>query len=154
MKAGAASVPASARAAAAAALAALAAVAALAALAWAAWPHRSPFSIIVRTAFDRDMPRPAAHLSSALIIVAGRRIAISGSLPVAGRPLFLGITFIFDFRAMLRLYLNTLNEARDRCDSPVSTDKRDRRESGGCRGGRNPHRTTQTRGRCLEQVVK
>jgi hypothetical protein len=49
-----------------------------------------------------------------LIIVAGRRIAISGSLPVAGRPRPLGITFFgaigytnIDFGAMLGYTKNT-----------------------------------------------
>jgi hypothetical protein len=40
------------------------------------------------------------------MVSAGTRKAMSGSLPVAGRPrFFFGITFI-DFIAILRLYLN------------------------------------------------
>lgn len=59
-----------------------------------------PLSISERIVSEREgEPFSIAHPSIDFISAAGKRSATSGSLPVAGRPLFLGITFI-DFFAI------------------------------------------------------
>ena len=50
-------------------------------------------------------PLSLAHSSTRSMSSGGKRRAISGSLPVAGRPRFLGITFIVDRFVMEGLYL-------------------------------------------------
>src|SRR4029450_4479600 len=59
-----------------------------------------------RIAPDRDAtPSRFVQASICLIIASGRRTPTNGSLPVAGRPRFLGLTFI-DFRAIFGSYRN------------------------------------------------
>lgn len=56
----------------------------------------TPFSIQRRMAADRVIARSAAHASIRLTRSRGRRIARTGSRPVAGLPLFFGNTFLLD----------------------------------------------------------
>ena len=53
-----------------------------------------PASIKRRIVSDLVTPSASARSSSASIIGGGSRTPTNGSLPVAGRPLFLGKTFI------------------------------------------------------------
>src|SRR5262245_60333866 len=46
-----------------------------------------------------------AHASTSAVNAGGARKASIGSLPVAGRPRFLGITFLLDTLAIARYYL-------------------------------------------------
>src|SRR5262249_32061903 len=47
-----------------------------------------------------------AHASTSAVNAGGARKASIGSLPVPGRPRFLGITFLLDTLATVRYYLN------------------------------------------------
>jgi hypothetical protein len=47
-----------------------------------------------------------AHASTSAVNAGGARKASIGSLPVLGRPRFLGITFLLDTLATVRYYLN------------------------------------------------
>jgi len=47
-----------------------------------------------------------AHASTSAVNARGARKASIGSLPVPGRPRFLGITFLLDTLATARYYLN------------------------------------------------
>jgi hypothetical protein len=66
-------------------------------------PSASAFATSRRMASDLLMPVSFAQDVIAAIISLGKRAPNRGSFPVAGRPLFLGLTFI-DF-AIKRLYL-------------------------------------------------
>jgi hypothetical protein len=68
----------------------------------AAQPFDSPFSTRRLIASERDMPWSSAHSSSPAIRCGGMRTPTSGSFPVAGRPLFLGLTPI-DFAMRIGL---------------------------------------------------
>jgi hypothetical protein len=70
-----------------------------------ATPSASAFSTSRRMASDLLMPISLAQELIAAIIFRGKRAPNRGSFPVAGRPLFLGLTFI-DF-AIKRLYLKS-----------------------------------------------
>jgi hypothetical protein len=71
-------------------------------------PCLRPLSIRRRMASDRDglSSWRLAQASTVLRDSGAMRSAISGSLPVAGRPRFLGITFSVDLLAMGGLYIN------------------------------------------------
>jgi len=53
-----------------------------------------------------------AHASTSAVNAGGARKASIGSLPVAGRPRFLGITFLLDIFPMAGYYLNLRADAK------------------------------------------
>jgi hypothetical protein len=70
-----------------------------------------------RIAYDRDAtPSRFAQAPIRLIVASGRRTPTSWSLPVAGRPRFLGLTFI-DFCAIFRSYRNF--EPKGKAEEPA-----------------------------------
>jgi hypothetical protein len=80
----------------------------------------SPISTSWRIASERDAALlRAAHESIALVSSVDKRIAETGSCPVAGRPLFFRTTGIDDF--IIYLYYEKVSRARGISSRAVTT---------------------------------